>query len=94
MRPSAAAATLPPRDARAGVVPLTDEERATLRVQREEARADGGAWMEEALGGGGGLDALLEGLACGGSGSGGDGGGGGGSDPSAGGGAAAAEALC
>jgi hypothetical protein len=47
------------------VVPLTEEERAQLRATRAAQVEDGGAWLEAAMGGGGGLEGLMESLAAG-----------------------------
>lgn len=70
----------PQRASARGVVPLSEEERAARRAARDAARTDGGAWMEAAMGGGGGLDGLLAALETaddgGGDGSGGEGSGG------------------
>jgi hypothetical protein len=43
---------------------MTAEERAAMRAERAAAAEDGGTWLEEAMGAGGGLEGLVELLAA------------------------------
>jgi len=54
-----------PRTALAGVVPLTESERAELRSARAAQAEEGGAWLEAAMGQSGGLEGLLAALETG-----------------------------